>query len=146
MAGWRPWRALRERDHLTLEWARLDGCRGHITELGDGRRLIVLDHRLGRVDRNAVLAHELIHDERGILFTDDTPPGIVRKEEALVDAETARRLVPVDELEPLVRARVLDGGCVEWRDVAEWFDVPQDVAERGLWLLEQRARRRHPAG
>jgi hypothetical protein len=118
---------------------------GLIEDIGGGRRRITLDTTIDQCERRAVLAHELIHDERDVLFTDDTPMALMLKEEAWVEAETARRLVPIDELELLVRARVLDGGTVEWRDVAEWFDVPRDIAELAMGQLEQRARRRHPS-
>lgn len=143
MAGWRVWGELRRRTHIDLVWARLTGHRGRIEQLADGRRRILLDDRMGRVDRRAVLAHELVHDERGLLFTDDTPIGIVRKEEAIVRAETARRLVPLAELDEYVRRRVLDDDCVHWSDVAELFDVPRDVAEEALVQLMRRSGRRH---
>lgn len=85
-----------------------------------------------------------MHEERDILFTDDTPLGIVRKEEAWVEAETTRRLVPLDELEQLVRSAVLDDRCVTWREVSEWFDVPQYVADDAMARLQRRTRGRHP--
>lgn len=146
MAGWRVWGELRRRTHIELVWAHLRGHRGRIEDLGDGRRRITLHAGLNQCDRRAVLAHELVHDERGILFTDDTPIALVVKEEAYVRAETTRRLVPIDELELLVRAAVLDGASVTWRDVADWFDVPRDIADDALLQLQRRARTRHPAG
>ena len=146
MAGWRVWGELRRRPHIELVWAHLRGHRGRIEDLGGGRRRITLDAGLNQCDRRAVLAHELVHDERGILFTDDTPVLLVVKEEAYVRTETTRRLVPIDELELLVRAAVLDGQSVAWRDVAGWFDVPRDVADDALVQLQRRARSHHPAG
>jgi len=143
MAGWKVWGELRRRPHVELAWAFLTGNRGQIERLEDGRRLITIEATLNQRDRRAVLAHELVHEERDVLFDDDTPVAIIRKEEAYVDAETARRLVPLDELEVLVRAAVLDDRTVGWRDVAEWFDVPRDVAERAMGQLLERARRRH---
>ena len=146
MAGWRVWGELRRRTHIELVWAHLRGHRGRIEDLGDGRRRITIDASLNQCDRRAVLAHELVHDERGILFTDATPIALVVKEEAYVRAETTRRLVPIDELELLVRTAVLDGQAVTWRDVADWFDVPRDIADDALVQLQRRARQRHPAG
>lgn len=145
MAGWRVWAELRRRTHIDLAWAHLVGRDGQLEELGAGRRRITLDSRLDAMSRRAVLAHELVHDERGILYTDDTPLGLIRKEEALVDAETCRRLVPLDELDTLVRHVVADGGQVTWREVSDWFDVPRDVAERALEQLLRRALASHPA-
>lgn len=132
MDGWRVWGELRRRPHIELAWALLTGHRGCIEDLGGGRRRITIEARLGRVDRRAVLAHELVHDERSILFSDTTPVLLVAKEEAYVIAETTRRLVPHAALVPMVQRIVDDDGCVEWTDVAEWFDVPRDVAERAM--------------
>jgi hypothetical protein len=146
MAGWRVWGELRRRSHLELVWARLSGHRGRIEQLAGGRRRIILDTRLDPPTRRAVLAHELVHDERGILYTDDTPAGIVRKEEAIVNVEVARRLVPAVELDAFIRQRVLEDQCVGWRDVVEEWDVPRDVAERALGLAVQRSARAHPSG
>jgi hypothetical protein len=138
--GWNPWRALRERRHLRLVFAELPrSCgRGALLDEPDGSRTVLLDYRLGRVDRNAVLAHELVHDERNILYPASAPTALVAKEEAIVRRITAERLVPLAELATLT-ARLVDiGEPVHAVTVAEEFDVPFDVAQRALWLLEQR--------
>lgn len=144
MPGWKVWGELARRSHLELAWAILRGHRGRIDDIGDGRRLITLDARLDQCNRRAVLAHELVHDER-ILYTDDIPIAVWRKEEAWVVAETCRRLVPLDELDELVRRAVLNDDGVSWRDVATAFDVPRDVAENAFAQLQNRSRRRHPS-
>ena len=144
MSGWRVWRELRERTHLELRFAALPDADGQLIDVDGRRRIVVLDHRLGRRERRAVLAHELVHDERGLLFDDDTPAGIVRKEEAIVDAITAARLVPLDDLQSFITARD-DAEGITVRDVAEEFDVPDDVAARAIRLLHQRTiGGRHP--
>lgn len=146
MGGWRVWSELRRRTHIDLVFTWLAGHDGRIEDLGDGRRLISIDARLGRLERRAALSHELVHDERGIFYDDRTPPALVRKEEAIVEAESIRRLVPLDELDQLVTAREIDDGCVTWRDVADWFEVPRDVAEHALSALHRRRLlSRHPA-
>lgn len=145
MGGWKVWGELRRRVHVELVWAVMRGQRGRLEDVGGGRRRITIDPRLDQCTRRAVLAHELVHDERGVLFTDDTPVAVIRKEEAWVSAETTRRLVPLEELDAHVRAAVLDDRCVGWREVVEWFDVPRDVAEASLAQLVTRASRRHPA-
>lgn len=138
MAGWRVWRELRARPHLELRFAALDHADGALVDVDGRRRIVILDHRLGRRDRNAVLAHELVHDERGLLFDDDTPIGIVRKEEAIVDAITAARLVPLDELDVFL-GRCDDADGITATQVADEFDVPVDVAVRAIRLLAQRS-------
>lgn len=110
---------------------------GAIVDLAGGR-VIVLDERLGQCRRNATLAHELVHDERDILFPSGSPAALVAKEEAIVRRVTAERLVPLDELEELVCRVVELGEPVHAVVVAEEFDVPLDVAHRALWLLAMR--------
>lgn len=137
MAGWAVWRALRDRAHVTLEWRDLRRSDGLYELHGDGTATIVLATRLGRRERRATLAHELVHDERCIAFDDDTPLGIIRKEEALVEAEAVRRLVPFDELAALVARREV----VTVEDLVDEFDVPADVARRAVELHQARLAR-----
>jgi hypothetical protein len=89
-----------------------------------------------------VLAHELVHAERGIGHPAATSATMEREEEA-VRREVARRLVPPGLLSSLVAARS-DVGGVTAAVVAEEFDVELDVAAKALDLLDfrRRARRR----
>lgn len=145
MAGWHVWGALRRRAHIDLMWGHLGTQKGRIDDMPNGRRQITLDVDLSPVERRAVLAHELVHDERGILFLPSTPTALVEKEEAYVRDETARRLVPADLLDDFVTWRLDDGRPVMWRDIAEEFEVPRDVAERAVEMSLQRgSRSRHP--
>ena len=133
---WNPWAALRAHPEIRLEWDRLGGARG-LAIVDFTGPLVVLDYRLPRRERRAVLAHELIHHERGIP-TAGAPPHIVEREEASVDQEVARRLVPLDELAAFVAARATVGGVTSY-DVADEFEVPNRVAVRAMRLL------RHPS-
>ncbi|MBS1848011.1 MAG: hypothetical protein JST73_07005 [Actinobacteria bacterium] len=59
----------------------------------------------------------------------------MEREKAIVRAETARRLVPTDELAHTVRRLTSVGTGVEARHVAEFYDVTHSVAHavlRGL--------------
>lgn len=129
---WNPWRALRERDHIRVEWAFLR-CRGLWIPHADGTATIQLDARLSRRERRCVLAHELIHDERGIAFLPSTPAGLVEAEERWVRAETARRLVPPAELAELVAALAPEPVTV--LDVADAFDVDRCTARQACSRL-----------
>lgn len=134
--GWNPWHALRDRPHLRLVHAPLrPPARGGLVPLGDGTAIVVLHDELGRIDRNAVLAHELVHDERGIFAPPDAPQALCAKEEAIVTQETARRLVPLDELAAYIRVCVDAGEPVHAGLVAAEFDVPLDVAYVAMQLL-----------
>jgi hypothetical protein len=137
--GWNPWRELRRRPHLLLRWGHLGSMGGRIDDLPNGMRQITLDIDLDRVHRNAVLAHELIHDERG-LPPWGTPFDLRTREERAVREETVRRLVPVDLLADFVNLQVADHGCCEWREVAEHFEVPRDIAEMAMIDLARRRR------
>ena len=131
MVGWNPWRALREREHLTLFVGRLpDGVRG-VWMPG----VIVLDHRLGRRQRNATLAHELVHDERGIGAPAATT-ATMEREEAIVRRITAQRLIPATELAALALTADLDP--IETWAVAEHFDVPLAIVLEHPWVTERR--------
>lgn len=130
MAGWNPWRALRERPHIELRFADLDGRRGlwQRDEHGD---LIVLDAALDRVARRCVLAHELVHAERGIGFPAASPATMQREEEA-VRREVARRLVPAAELAH--RGLRLAEPPPTVSELAEHFDVERSVIELAVSL------------
>lgn len=131
---WNPWRALRARKHLRLEWGRLSHGNGRIVDHGDGQRTITLDTRLTGVERNAVLAHELVHDELDYLWPIGTNEAFVRWGERVVDQIVAERLVPHDLLQQFVLAySELEGVTVDV--VAREFRVPVDVAERALCRL-----------
>lgn len=136
MAGvnerWNPWRALRECGAV-LFWNRMEGDDALAGVLPDGTEVVVLDPRLRPRTRRAALGHELVHLERGILPF-GTPRSIVAREEYQVNEETARRLVPIDEL----AAFVARGGAITEQEVADEFDVPVAVASRALAQL------RHP--
>lgn len=136
MTGWNPWRALRNQPDVELVWADIpSGATGACFEL-DGRTVVVVSHGLRRRQRNATLAHELIHSERGIFYTPTTPRRLVEKEERAVDLEVARRLVPADELERFVAER-LTIEPVTVAMVADEFDVPHAVARRAMIMMRR---------
>lgn len=126
-ADYNPWRRLRDRPDIELRWARLPDCYGGAAAVVErGRRFIVLDPRLGRVDRRAAIEHELIHHERGV--PSPSVPALLRaKDEHAVRRAVALRLVPLDELRAFAQQRSTVGP-VTVADVAEAFDVPEHVA------------------
>lgn len=103
---------------------------------------IVIDRSLPPVERLAVLAHELVHIERG--GTADCLD--VGREERAVDRIVAQRLVPADELEALVEVLVEIEGGVTAEMVAEEFEVPAEVAARAMAGLAQRQAEQRRAG
>lgn len=132
--AWAPWRELDAREHITLvrdPVAKLMGG-GLYAHRGD-RAVIALDPDLGERDQTAVLAHELVHDERR-LPTWGVPALLADKEERHVEQIVAQRLVPGDELAALVDRELRLEGGVTAEDVAEAFDVPLAVASRALGL------------
>lgn len=141
MGAWNPWRALRERDHIALRLDRLPGrILGLYVPRGD-RAEIIIDSRLLRRERSAVLAHELVHDERGPVAWEGTPHAwrvVMKREEHAVDREVARRLVPPGQLADFVYRRVDSGLVVELDDVAEEFDVAEWVALLAMKMLSGR--------
>jgi hypothetical protein len=140
---WNPWEALRAHPTLTVRF--VDLCHGDAfywpCPRGSERCAIALGAHLDRVERRCALAHELIHHERrgGCAWVGqpDTWSAIVARDEAAVDAEAARRLVPLDELAAMVDAMEDFGEPIEARHVGEEFDVTPAVAERAMRLLAE---------
>jgi hypothetical protein len=133
MAGWDPWAAAA--DHPRLEIWFGDVPQGAVWHRDDRGDHITLDASASRRERRALLAHELIHVERGVGYP-LASAATMQREEAIVRRETARRLVPPGELAALV-AR-LDGLEPVTADlVADEFDVPEAVAAEALELLRQ---------
>lgn len=137
---WNPWRELRRRPHVRLEYREMHPARGRVVDHGNGLQTITIDPRLSRVDRNAALAHELTHLDLGLVWPEGMPEHVVAHGELRVDALTIRRLVPAAELEEFINQRHTIGMVVA-RDVAEEFDVPVELADRALrrFLLERRS-------
>lgn len=135
MGAWRPWRDLRQQSNVA--WALTDLPAifgGGLTATAGDHHVILIDRRLGQVERLAVLAHELVHLERG--GTADCLD--VAREERAVDRIVAGRLVPDDELEALVDVLVEVEGGVTAAMVAEAFGVPHGVAELACRRLAER--------
>lgn len=129
---WNPWRALSERDDLIFGLCRLPaGIRG--LYLPDSPKSFVLvDEGLDMSWRNAVLAHELVHHERGGGCVLEGMPAawaaMAAREELRVWREVARRLCPLAEMRAVAElARVNELPFATW-EVAEQFDVPHMVA------------------
>lgn len=125
--AWNPWSALKAQPEIELVWdpiaERAGG--GAYYRASDGTAVILLDKRMHRRDRNAVLAHELAHHE------------LAGGREIWVEKKVACRLVPHDELVAFIVRKCNIGEAVGAADVAEEFDVPEPVAERALLLLKQ---------
>lgn len=84
-----PWGALRRLTHIHISFVRMpDGVPGRT----DGIRIIWLDKRLQQDERRCALVHELVHLERGHVGCQE--PAVERQ----VRIETARRLIPIDDL------------------------------------------------
>lgn len=133
--GWNPWRTLRALPEVRLVWRQLRvGQRGQWQRVG-GVDTIVIDPKCTRRERRAVLAHELVHLERGIGHGPASALTMER-EESIVRAETARRLVPLELLDAYVRRECTVGPVTVWM-VAEEFDVPEHVARTACDLLKR---------
>ena len=129
---WNPWRTLRDLDAVELWFAPLDGCRGLWIRSG-GRDVVYLEETLDRRERREVLAHELVHVERG-LGHPDVSPLLTAKDEASVWREALRRLAPPDVIGALQR-RADDGEPVTVDDLADELDLSADGVRRLVALL-----------
>lgn len=137
---WNPWETLKQRRHLTFERRVLPpGMSAAFLPLTDLLGAIVIDQGLHRIERCEALAHELVHEERGGgACRRGVPPMLevlASRDEAQVDDEVARRLIPLDELEAFcVRHAEVYGG-VSAQDVAGEFERTPELAQRALDLL-----------
>jgi hypothetical protein len=138
---WNPWAAVRERGDIIVLFQRVPGAPPAVHQLRGRTHVLLIDPAGGRVERNHLLAHELVHIERGGgCASHGWMPSawgpVVRREEERVETIVAQRLVPVRALAQLAwKASELEGP-LDAHVVAERFDVPIHVAERALWLLD----------
>lgn len=141
---WNPWTQLKaEPDVLLIMRDDLPpelGGGAYWPDAGGG--VIVLDRRLSQVERNCVLAHELVHHERGGGCGDGFMPEswrpVAAREEQVVDDIAVERLVPYEQLLRFVVG--LESTCVHpevWH-VADEFHVTERAARRALELMNQR--------
>lgn len=141
MQGWDPW-AEADRRGLYPELVDLPhDCQA--VRFQDWRgTMILLDRDLEGPERAAALAHELVHDERGgcIGHGPATWRPLRAREEHQVEAEVARRLVPVKLLARFCDRMADLGEGVGPDEVMGEFDVPRRVAEAALDNLTEHER------
>jgi len=104
---------------------------------------IVIDSRLSQRDRAAALAHELVHDERGVPPSSNDVPAawlpVIAREEGTVERIVAERLIPAVTLRAYVDSMAELGEAVTALEVAEEFDLPLVLAQRALVMLRDAA-------
>ncbi len=116
MKRYHPWRTARI-DHSQIPIASTELLPAHLSGDTDGRS-IRLCGSLNQAQRRSVLAHELVHIERGSEHTDSPHE---EQEERRVDEIAARRLIELDDLiEALVWTRGQPNSECAWE---LWTDV-----------------------
>jgi hypothetical protein len=108
--------------------------------------VVVVDASRPRVEQTAILAHELVHDERGgacRCSADDLPAwaAVVAREEARVARLAAGRLVPPEDLARFIDQVVKLDEAVTTVAVAEEFGTTERTAL--VALAEMRMSRPH---
>lgn len=141
---WNPWAALRARPDLEFGLVELPPVTGgglYVPQ--NGWAAILVDRRLGRRERAAVLAHELVHAE----LVGHSPPSPAdlpvhplyeQREERAVDRVVADRLLPLSELQAFCERLHGVGVEVGVHEVTEEFDVADEVAAAQLRTLVRR--------
>lgn len=130
-----PFRELRRRGHIFFAIDEVaDAAGGALYARRGEHAVIIVSPDLTPEDRSSHLAHELVHDDIGVVQPPATDATMERIEE-MVDRRTASWLVPADELQALVDARAevepITAGLV-----AEEFGVSVEVADRALRRLQ----------
>jgi hypothetical protein len=132
-----PWRDLHENwPEVEIVIEPMDG--NLLGEVRDGGRLIALREGTSSGQRRCTLAHEIVHLERGL---HDCGPWQGR-EEALVHAEVALRLIPIRPLADSIR---ILGGDDAPSALAQILDVDLEtlqVRQRLLTSAERKDLRR----
>lgn len=130
----RPWRELRRREHIELRFDPIaEAAGGAVYGRLRDRAVIVLSPDLGRVERRCALAHELVHDDWGVVAPPATAATMERVE-AISRRQVSEWLVPAGDLERFVAARsTVEPITAEL--VAEEFDVTVEVALASLRRL-----------
>src|SRR3954451_18507278 len=119
MTRWNPWATLRA-STIELWFAPLGPERGRWTRHAGGDEILI-DESLDRQTRQEVLAHELVHAERGVGWPDATAAPM-RAEGERVGRPALLRLAPPAEVRRFVLARS-SVGPVTVADLAEEFDL-----------------------
>lgn len=138
---WDPWRAADALDVVVAldPVAALLG--GGFAVRRQGRAVVVLDPAQDARRQRAVLAHELVHLERGTTDRHGAPgpwSAVVAREEQLVEREVARRLAPPTAVRVAVRELAAAGEPVTADALAERLDVDPGVAATSLAELAAR--------
>ena len=126
MNPWNPWAALRA-STIELWFAPIAPERGRWSRRPEGDE-IVLEESLDRQTRQEVLAHELVHAERGVGWPHATA-ATMQVEEERVWRTALVRLAPVDQVRRFLVARG-SVGPVTIADLAEEFDLSLEAASR----------------
>jgi hypothetical protein len=123
-----PWKTLAAQPDLTMLVTRLPA--GQAWWLPDERG-IVLDDRLGQVERRCALEHELQHAAAGDTCCDVGPDGgrLSRRQERRTDDRAAQRLISIDELaDALV-------WCLGYDELAEHLHVDERTVRARIRTL-----------
>lgn len=123
---WNPWAALLDAGIL-LSLAPPAGERGRWTRFADHDEIAV-DASLPRQVRREVLAHELVHAERGVGWP-HASAATMQLEEERVWRTALDRLAPPHEVDAFLRSRGT-AGAVTVADLAEEFDLSAEAAAR----------------
>lgn len=139
--SWNPWADLKARGDVIVLFGPVPAGVRAVHEMRGRAHVILLPDDATQVERNHLLAHELVHVERGggcpgAGLTHEPWGPVVAREEQRVEEIVAQRLVPVDRLLRLAWEACESEGRLDPWVVAERFAVPQHVAERALWLLD----------
>lgn len=136
---WNPWSSLKGRRDIVVLFADTGDMRA-VHQVRGRAHVIVIAAEADQVERNHLLAHELVHIERGGGCPDagwmaDSWGPVIAREEDRVEGIVAARLIPTGLLlQVALEACETEGRLDPWV-VAERFRVPEHLAERALLAL-----------
>ena len=124
---------LAEKENITVDNVPLKHSKAFSVMDDDGDCFVALDRRQCDSDREekVMLAHELGHCIKGAFYNRYSPLDCKSRHERRANVWMYRRLVSEDELHNAVMK-----GYVEIWELAEYFDLPQEIMEKIVCYYE----------
>lgn len=80
-------------------------------------------------DEKRKLAHEIGHCVKGAFYNRHSKLDLISKHEYSADKWACENLLPKDEMQ-----EAFENGYVEVWQIAEYFDVPEELVKKALWI------------
>lgn len=124
-----------EQQGIEIDWFPMRKAESLSVMLGDGSCSIAIDpyHIRSNQDEKMKLSHEIGHCDTGAFYNKYALLDRRQKQEYKANKSSIFKLMPIRELKSALRK-----GFREMWELAEYFDVPHDFAERAITMYRDR--------